>query len=200
MSTGTVDEITDAELDEVLSGADPEAPYGRFKNGKPRKRPPASAEIPSVPGPRRIPQRSASASSARKSGGADYAQLTKNVLQLPIMAASVAGQVLTAVGREQAGTAVTLDAMTVGLYSEQLGDVGARLAQADGNIARWLERFGKGGVYGEAFSLGAMMFAQFMVNHGRLSPMPAAGLVDPQTIYERAQAMAAGASDAVQGS
>lgn len=180
-------EMTDAEISGLLS-EDLEAPYGRFKNGKPRKSPAGQApagDIPTVPGPRkRTPK-----APAPKKGSPDYAQLSENVVQLPIMALSLAGQILSSVGRPEIGTPLALDGMTLGLYSKQLGDVGRRMAEADGRIARWLERFGKGGPLGEALTLGGMIAAQFAVNHGRMQAMPAAGLLTPQEIYDRAQAM-----------
>jgi hypothetical protein len=38
--------IDEAPVSEVITGADPEAPYGRFRNGNPRKTPPKTAKAP----------------------------------------------------------------------------------------------------------------------------------------------------------
>lgn len=184
-------EVSDAEIDAVLSGADSEAPFGRFKNGKPRKRPAAAGQIPSVPAPRKQPPRSGSSSSARR-GMPDYEQLAKNALQIPVIVLSVTGSTLQAVGRAQLGTSVALDGMTIGLYTDQLADVGRRMAESDSTVGRWLERFGKGGVHAEAISLGLTIGCQMLVNHGRMAPMPAAGLLAPQEVFDRAQAMVGG--------
>lgn len=42
--------IEDSPVSEVISGADPEAPYGRFKNGRPRKNPPKGVSAPKPKG------------------------------------------------------------------------------------------------------------------------------------------------------
>lgn len=40
--------IEDSPVSEVISGADADAPYGRFKNGKPRKNPPKGVSGPKL--------------------------------------------------------------------------------------------------------------------------------------------------------
>jgi hypothetical protein len=197
--TDTMD-ITDAEIDAVLdpeSPMDPDAPFGRFKNGKPRKRPVPSSVILSVPAPKRTPPKPPKA--ARK-GEPDYVQMTRNVLQLPVLALTLGGQLVQRAGREQLGSALQVDAMTIGLMTDELAAEGATLALGDPKAARFLEKYGKGGIYGNLIALGLTLGAQCMVNHGRMAPQPALGLVHPQEIVDRAAA-AAGvpeeASDAV---
>jgi hypothetical protein len=38
--------VDDSPISDVITGADAEAPYGRFKNGKPRKNPPKGVSAP----------------------------------------------------------------------------------------------------------------------------------------------------------
>ena len=65
-------DIKDEELDAILSGADvdPEAPFGRFRNGKPRKSPPGKYRETDAAAPRKSPIKSES--SKPKKGQPDF--------------------------------------------------------------------------------------------------------------------------------
>lgn len=180
-------EIMDAEIDEVLS-SDPDAPYGRFKNGKPRKRPSPAAAIPSVPAPKKIAK--PKDPKPPKKGEPDYARLAANCLQLPVLVASTIGQIVQRAGREQLGVALQVDAMTIVVMTDEIAAAAADLAQNDPRTARILEKYGKGGIYGNSIALGAKLMGQFAVNHGRIPPQPALGLVHPQKIVDEATALA----------
>lgn len=203
-------DLSEDEVDAILGGdappamaADPAAPYGRFRNGKPRKSPAkASGGSPftaSVPGPKKTASRPAR-SGGGSAGKPDYEQLAKNVAAIPVMALTFGGQILAQLGRKELGSALQVDGMTVGLATDKLAAQAAQLAPNDPRTARFLERFGAGGLYGDMAATMMMIGLQFAVNHGRMDPQPAIGLLHPQEIVDRASggaAAAGGAEDAV---
>ena len=143
---------------------DPEAPYGRTKDGKPKRGPGgrparARAEQPRVASP--------TAAGVKK----DFTRPLTEVVQL-------AWGVL-------AGTSPT-DAAAVKLAGPGLVSAWNNLAQENAGVARGIEWLTSGSAYGAVVMATAPLLMQIAANHGRLDPerVAALGVQDPAALAE----------------
>lgn len=153
------------------AGSDPDAPWGRTRDGKPRRK----------PGPRGPRNRGTSRSSSPKppprvagssrtrppsSSGPDYGEAIRGVLQ--------------AVAFPLAMTPATLpDAAAIAAYGPGLADALAALARERPEVAAVLDKLLAVGPYGALFAAAVPLLGQLAVNH-RLLPVEVGRLVGAQ--------------------
>lgn len=161
------DEQDQAEQD---AGADAEAPYGRFKNGKPRKAPPGQkpgrGQHASRP---KTPRRS---SRPKASRGPDYQGIVGGVLQalsLPLIAIS------------------PLDVVAISDHGDNFAKAAAFTANERPEVAAVLDSLKTVGPYSMLMGAAAPFLAQILVNH-RLLP-PILGARPREEMEQRARAM-----------
>jgi hypothetical protein len=199
-------DMTDAEAEALLTEdperqdtavsretveADPEAPYGRFKNGRPRKSGPRLKRSPVAPVAPSRPAAPSRKPSRAKSGSPDYHQLCREFIAVPegivvVLAASKAAQAKTE-AQQEAAEKLAADALTVSMYADSLAGVGAKMAVADSRIAAALESVAKGSPLVEGLLVVIPFVMQLGANHGRVKPIEALGVVSRETLLEGAK-------------
>jgi hypothetical protein len=131
--------VPDSPVSEVISGADPEAPYGRFKNGKPRKNPVGGG--PSAPRSKRQYQ------SKTKT---DYRPGFLGITQIIAFGASFVSP---------------LDAVAVQDHAPRLADAVQVTADNDPRFAAAMDRILSAGPYAALFAAAMPLVVQIMHNH-----------------------------------
>jgi hypothetical protein len=126
---------------------EPEAPWGRRKDGTPRKRPGRK------PGSPRTPRKATGRKSAPQ---IDYGVPVRQLGQLVGTACLMRGQ--------------RADALTVGMFTGPLADATNRLAHEVPSIARVCEYLMTVGPYGEFLTVAVALGMQLAANHGMIKP------------------------------
>jgi hypothetical protein len=163
---------------EPTAAPDPEAPFGRKRDGTPYKRDPAqyaSRRGKPVGGGRR---RRSSASSSTSGGGSrrtDYRPALGALVQMVAAPLAVAGQ------RSPAALA---DAAALAIHGPAVVEAVNDIAQEQPAVARVLDRLAKVGPYGALLTAVAPLAVQMLVNHGMIpvEAGEAAGAVSPDDL------------------
>lgn len=170
--------MTESEIDDALKEyVDPEAPYGRFRNGNPRKRPAKNVAITVASPARKAPKPKKPTQEAP-----DYVAIARANVQL---LGGLVGIAATATKR----ATLAMDSATLIVHAEPMAQGWGQAALDDARIARWLEKVGSIGTVSAALAPTIAVFAQIMVNHGRL-PAGAMGTLAPDALMARAEQLA----------
>jgi hypothetical protein len=137
IDTTGVDPVSD-----VIPGADPEAPYGRFKNGKPRKNPPKGVAAPRA-----------------KSGG--YKSKSKTDYRPGFLG-------LAQMGAFVASFFSPLDAVAVTDHAPRIADAVQVTADNDPKFAAAMDRILSAGPYAALISATIPMVVQILHNHDKV--------------------------------
>lgn len=147
-------------------GSDPEAPWGRKRDGTPRAKPGRKSSS-STRSTRSSSTRSTStrstrpSSTSRRSSGPDYEGAVTGLLQLP-------GAVLTMAGMVR--PELLADAAALDAYGPAIARALADLAREQPAVAALLEKFMQAGPYGAVIAAAAPLVLQILTNHGLLRP------------------------------
>lgn len=146
----------------TVAAVDPEAPWGRFKNGKPKKKPRGSkAPARRVPAP---PRRTAPAKArATTKDGPDYEAMSLAAVRELTGLGGIVANLLK-------NRALVVDVVTVSLFEENIAQVSADYAADEPRWGKLLERFTSVSKWSAPISLGLALVAQGAVNHGMLPP------------------------------
>lgn len=149
---------------------DPNAPYGRTRDGKPRRKPgppprktppgPRSSAPPKTPGPR------------PKAAGPDYATAFAGLMQLP-----AAGLALAGMRRPE----LKADAAALALHTGPVSQAVGQLAHDQPQVAAILDRIMAVGPYGALIAAVSPLVLQVLCNHG-IVPAGAAGTIPPDQL------------------
>jgi hypothetical protein len=175
-----VDEPTGAgpvtiEAPEPQTGPDPEAPYGRFGNGRPRKSPPGGKKPRApraAPAPKPRP-RSSAGGAPRKAAAPDFRAVVQEgiaLLSIPLM------------GMGRMNRAFLADAAALQLNAEPLAHALNEVARINPGVSRLLSTTAPAVPY---VLLGSALFnlgAQIAANHGRNIPLPGVTVVSPEDL------------------
>ena len=162
-------EEDDAEAAEQDAGGDGEAPYGRFKNGKPRKAPPGEKPRSGRASRPKAPRRS---SKARSSRGPDYEGIIGGLLQavsIPLMAVS------------------PLDVVAIADHGENVARAAALTASERPEVAAVLDKLATVGPYSILLGAVTPLLTQIFTNHRMIPPM--LGAKPREVMEQRARAM-----------
>lgn len=129
------------DLSDVIPGADPEAPYGRFKNGKPRRNPPKGVSSPKA--------RPAYKSKSKT----DYRPGFMGLAQMGAFVASFFSP---------------LDAVAVTDHAPRIADAVQVTADNDPKFAAAMDRVLSAGPYAALISASVPMVLQILHNHDRV--------------------------------
>jgi hypothetical protein len=133
--------IDESPVSDVIVGADPEAPYGRFKNGKPRKNPPKGVSAPKA-----------------KSG---YKAKTKTDYRPGFLG-------LAQMGAFVASFFSPLDAVAVTDHAPNIAEAVQVTADNDPKFAAAMDRILATGPYAALLSATVPMFMQILHNHDKV--------------------------------
>lgn len=137
IDTAGMEPITD-----VIPGSDAEAPYGRFKNGKPRKNPPKGPSAPRAK------------SGLKSKGKTDYRPGIKGFAQLVSFGLSFFSP---------------LDAVAVTDHADNIAEGAQVTAENDPKFAAALDRILSAGPYAALLSATLPMFVQILHNHDKVT-------------------------------
>jgi hypothetical protein len=174
--------------------ADPEAPYGRRKDGTPKAKPgprggngspSTSPRAAAAPKPRK-----ATATRAKSAPGVtDYRPGIMGLLQVPAMGLSM-------VGRQTKNAQLQADGMTIAMHAGNIAEALNMTAQQQPAVARALDNVLKAGPYGALIAAVVPMALQLAANHGVIPANAGMGLHAPEDLVrasnEQMAAMAAG--------
>lgn len=142
MSDPTVLDESEPLVSDVIVGADPEAPYGRFKNGKPRKNPPKG-----VSGPK------AKAANYKSKAKTDYRPGFHGIAQISAFAVSFFSP---------------LDAVAITDHAPGLAEAVQVTADNDPKFAAAMDRILSAGPYAALISAAMPMVVQILHNHDKI--------------------------------
>lgn len=178
----------DPDDDPAGAGAlavDPEAPWGRFKNGKPKKKPRASAapgrRVP--PSPRRTTRTTKTTTKAAAAAGPDYEQMSLQGIREAVALGGLAANALKS-------TAIAADVVMVDLQAENIARISADFAEEEPRWGQALQRLTAVGKWSGPVSLAIAMGVQACVNHGLL-PAGLMGSRPPGELLDLAEKRAA---------
>lgn len=146
--------------------ADPEAPYGRFASGRPRKSPPKSKGTRQAAAPKASAPRA-----SKKAGPADFRPVVEQGLQM--LALGLAG-----LGRRN--RAFLADAATLQIAAKQGGQVLNDVAAINPTIERMLTTSAPAVPYIAAANFVFQLGVQFAANHGKA--LPGLSVEDPEQL------------------
>jgi hypothetical protein len=166
-------------------GFDPDAPFGRFANGKPRKSAPGSR----AGGKRPAGKRKATPPAPRKVGGrtvpvqaqTDYTEASLTLVGIAQSVTAVAGTMLS-------NEAFKADTATLLLMGPQLAVVSGELADSEARWASVLERVSTTSKWSPGLMVAFSLGMQLAVNH-RLIPPGIAGTRSPEEVLSAAAAV-----------
>lgn len=170
----------------TVAPVDPDAPWGRFKNGKAKKKPRGSA-----PPRRRVPAAPRKTTAAAKKVTpevADYELLSLGAVREITGLGAVAAKMMKS-------KPLLADVVTLDMFAENIAQVSADYAADEPRWARVLERFTAVSKWSAPVSLGLALFAQGAVNHGML-PAGIMGSRPPDELLALAEKRAAAAKAA----
>ena len=128
--------------DYVIPDADPEAPYGRFANGKPRKTPPKGTDVPR-----------AKRASKAKSSAPDYRPALQGFAQIIAFAT---------------GFISPVNSYAIQMHSPTIVEEANTVAQHDMRFAAVLDKLSKTGPYGGLIMATIPLAVQLLHNAGRI--------------------------------
>lgn len=176
--------LIEAPRETETEAPDPEAPYGRFKNGKPRKAPvgskPGRGGGPKAPRAAAAPRpRSTSSSAPRRAAQPDFRSVVAEAMSLasiPLM------------GMGRVNRAFLADAAAVQIAAEPFSHAVNEVAKINPGVARVLSSTAPAFPY---VLLGSALFnlgAQIMANHGKHLPIPGVAIADPESLAQGIEA------------
>lgn len=170
---------------EPAGEADPEAPYGRFANGKPRKSPPKSSSS----GPRRggpTTPKASKRASAKRPKTPDFTKMLKTGVQM-------VGVTIMGIGARRS-RALLADGMAVRMHAEPLAKGLNEVAQASPAVQRVLTQAGPAMPYVSLVTAVVGLGVQIAANHGR--HLPGMATEDPEALAQAAEMEMARAAEA----
>lgn len=179
MSTDTFAEASDpVTIVAEPSAVDPEAPYGRFQSGRPRKSPAkqrkGTGSGPKPPTPR-APRKPAAA--ARK---------LSSFTPLLTRAFRTVGTAVLGLGVRQQNGVLVADGQAIRHAAPALGQGLNEIVQTSPRLQQLLGQAGPTVVYLDFGMAVVGLIAQLAANHGKPVPMP--GVRDPQELVNEAEA------------
>lgn len=139
---GSVLDESEPLVSDVFTGSDPEAPYGRFKNGKPRKNPPKDG----APSPRKTRQ-------YKSKSKTDYRPGFLGIAQMGAFVASFFSP---------------LDAVAVTDHAPNIAEAVQVTADNDPKFAAAMDRILSAGPYAALISACVPLAMQVLHNHGHV--------------------------------
>ena len=172
MTTETTDRVT---IEDDGATTDPEAPYGRFANGKPRKSPPKDSK--SSGGGRRT---AAAPKPPRPKGGK-----APNFTKMITGAIGSVGAVVSAAGFRRRSRTVVADGMAVQMAAKPLAEGLNEVAQVSPALQRILTQAGPALPFATLAYALLELGAQIAANHGK--QLPGFEVYDPDALVEAAE-------------
>lgn len=155
----------------VATAPDPNAPYGRTRDGKPRRKPgPPPRKTP--PGPRSSAPPKTSGPRPKVASGPDYATAFAGLMQLPAAVLALAGT-----RRPE----LKADAAAFALHTGPISQAVGQTAQEQASVAALLDRIITIGPYGALIATVSPLVLQVLCNHGVI-PAGAAGTIPPDQL------------------
>ncbi len=165
----------------VFGTDDPEAPYGRFANGKPRKSPAGSRAGGKRPAGRRRPATPRKTTGAKKTTGPDYVGASMGIVSVLQVVTGTAGTITK-------DPAFRADTATLVVMGPALAQVSGDLAQDEARWASVLDRMSTGAKWSPPLVVAVGFIAQLAVNHGLL-PAGLMGTRTPEQMQDAAVEM-----------
>ncbi len=181
--------------DQPGPGPDPEAPYGRDRNGKAYKMSPEErAELSerlrrgreatgNRGGRRAAPRASGRRASAAGPGsakkpppGPNYFDTVQGLLTIPAFLLGIAGRL---------DPAFTLDSAALTLHGPTVAAAIAQVAADNANVARVLDKAAQVGPYGALFAALMPLAVQIAANHKIIPPNADLGILPPDVLMDR---------------
>lgn len=182
MSTDTFAENEPVTIVAEASAVDPEAPYGRFQSGRPRKSPPKDRGAGKGTGPK--PPAARAPRSARKPAGA--ARKLTSFTPLLTRAFRTVGTAVLGLGVRQQNGVLVADGQAIRHAAPALGQGLNEIVQTSPRLQQLLGQAGPTVVYLDFGMAVIGLIAQLAANHGKPVPMP--GVRDPQELVNEAEA------------
>ncbi len=186
LSVMDLDDLVDGDPDDDPAGGgaafDPDAPYGRFANGKPRKSPAGSRAGGKRPAGRRktppAPRKVGGRKMPAATGGTDYTEASLTLVGVAQSVTAVAGTLLS-------DEAFKADTATLLLLGPQIAAVSGELADSEARWASVLERVSTTSKWSPGLMVAFTLAMQVAVNH-RLIPPGIAGTRSPEEMLAAA--------------
>lgn len=177
MTTALTEPTMELPIVDGNENADPEAPYGRKKDGTPKAKPGPRKDGVSVPrastGQPRAPRptRRTNARAAR-TAAPDYRQGVSGLLQIPAFVLASAGRL---------NPALEFDGIAVATHTPAIAEALNSLALEEPRVAAVLDKILTVGPYGALLGALVPLAAQIAVNHKRL-PAGTLGAMEPEAL------------------
>jgi hypothetical protein len=162
--------------------ADPEAPWGRTADGKPRAKP--GRKPKGTPRSAAAPRKRTSSAKPRKDDGPDYRPGLTALLQLPAFGLSMAARV---VREEKQRVALIADGMALKLHAPGIAEALHETAKQEARLAAILDRVLAAGPYGLIFAAVTPLVMQILANHRVIAPNPMMGVLPVEDLARAAE-------------
>lgn len=194
-----VDEL-DTSINATAALSDPEAPYGRDKNGKPYKLSPearaaltqrlSAGKAAGGSGRRRRTRARGSVSAPRASAktASQTAEEPADIRMAVVGLTAIPTTVLTILGRRN--PVFQLDAAAIATHAGELADGMVYAAQMVPSLERWLSKVAVAGPWTPLIMTAIGIGGQIAVNHGRMAPIAEFGIVSVPELQAKMEAAA----------
>lgn len=174
----TMDAPTPADLGDGTVAVNKDGTVRKKPGPKPGTRKPAArAKAPGVRAP----------VAPTKAPELDFRSAIVGLLQIPQALIGIGARF---VKNEQTKTALILDGMTIGVHSGNIANALNTTAQTEESLAKLLDKLSTVGPYSLVIMAVMTPTLQILANHGAIAPNPQMGVLPPEDLVARAQAMA----------